>query len=131
MLWLNALTQAERKAARDGAVHMYRFDWNIPILGGKLGAPHGVTVPFVFRTIDAAKSMVGMGPERRPLSDRISDAWVAFARTGDPNHAGLPAWPRFDAKERATMIFDTDCRVVNDPDRTERLAMGAVPPMQI
>lgn len=132
MLWLNAVAQAERKAAQDaGAVYMYRFDWNIPILGGKLGAPHGATVPFVFRTVDAARSMVGLGPERRTLSDRMSAAWIAFARTGDPNHGGLPAWPRYDAAARATMIFDNECRVVNDPDRAERLAMGAVPPMQI
>ncbi len=132
MLWLNALAQAERKAAQGGgAVYMYRFDWNIPILDGRLGAPHGVTVPFVYRTIDAAKSMVGMGPERRPLSDRMSEAWLAFARTGDPNHPGLPDWPRYDAGARATMIFDTECRVVNDPDGAERLAMGGVPPMQI
>jgi para-nitrobenzyl esterase len=132
MLWLNAVTQAERKAAQGGgAVFMYRFDWNIPILGGILGAPHGVTVSFVFRTIDAAKSMVGLGPERRPLSNRMSEAWLAFARTGDPNHPGLPHWSRFDSETRATMIFDKECRVVTDPDRAERLAMSAVPPMQI
>jgi para-nitrobenzyl esterase len=131
MLWMNALTQAERKAAQGPAVYMYRFDWNIPILGGKLGAPHGVTVPFVFRTLDAAKSMVGLGSERLPLSNRISDAWLAFARTGDPNHPGLPHWPRYDADLRATMILDNECRVAYDPDRAERLAMGVVPPMQI
>jgi para-nitrobenzyl esterase len=132
MLWMNALTQAERKAAqRVGAVYMYRFDWHLPILGGKLGAPHGATVSFVFRTMDAAKSMVGMGAERQALSDRISNAWLAFARTGNPNHAGLPHWPTFDAATRATMIFDNDCALVNAPNEAERLAMCAVPPMQI
>jgi para-nitrobenzyl esterase len=132
MLWTNALAQAERKAAqRSGSIYMYRFDWNIPILGGKLGAPHGVTTPFVFRTIDAAKSMIGMGPERQVLSDRISNGWLAFARTGNPNHPGLAAWPPFDADARATMVFDTECRVVNDPNAAERIAMHAVPSMQI
>jgi para-nitrobenzyl esterase len=132
MLWINAVTQAERKALQGGgAVYMCRFDWNTPILGGKLGAPHGVTVPFVFRTVDTAKSMVGLGPERHALSDQMSNAWLAFARTGDPNHQGLPHWPRFDAGTRATMIFDNACAVMNDPDRAERLAMGSVPPMQI
>ncbi|HEX4506785.1 MAG TPA: carboxylesterase/lipase family protein [Alphaproteobacteria bacterium] len=132
MLWINALSQAERKAAQGGgAVYMYRFDWNIPILGGKLGAPHGATVPFVFRTIDAAKSMVGLGPERKALSDRMSAAWLAFARTGNPNHSGLDHWPAFDLETRATMIFDNECKVVNDLDAAERIAMRAVPPMQI
>ena len=132
MLWTNALAQAERKAAQQaGMVYLYRFDWNIPILGGRLGAPHGVTVSFVFRTVDAAKSMVGIGPERQILSDRVSNAWLAFARTGNPNHPGLTAWPAFDPHRRATMIFDNDCRVVNDPNAAERIAMRAVPPMQI
>jgi para-nitrobenzyl esterase len=132
MLWTNAIAQAERKSRqREGAVFMYRFDWNIPILGGRLGAPHGVTTPFVFRTLDAATSMVGTGPERQALSDRVSDAWLAFARTGNPDHPGLPHWPRYDAVDRTTMILDNDCRVVNDPDRALRLAMSSVAPMQI
>jgi para-nitrobenzyl esterase len=132
MLWTNAITQAERKAAQQsGSVYMYRFDWNIPILGGMLGAPHGVTVSFVFRTTDAAKSMVGLGPERLVLSNRMGDAWLAFAHRSDPNHPGLPHWPLYDAATRATMIFNSDCAVLNDPDAAERIAMRAVPPMQI
>ena len=132
MLWLNAITQAERKAAQGaGAVYMYRFDWSIPILGGRLGAPHSVTTPFAFRTVDAAASMVGTGPDSRVLSGRVSDAWRAFARGGDPNHPSLPEWPRYDAARRATMLFNDDCRVANDPDGTLRIAMRQVPPMQI
>jgi para-nitrobenzyl esterase len=130
MLTANAIAQAERQAAR-GTAFLYRFDWNIPILGGKLGAPHGVTTPFVFRTIDAARSMVGSGSEAHGLSEKISAAWLAFARTGDPNHAGLPPWPPYDATARATMILDNACRVVNDPDRALRLALSALAPMQI
>jgi len=55
-------------------------------------------------------------------------AWVAFARTGNPNHKGLPNWPPFSANERPTMIFNNECRVVNDPYREERLAMNALQP---
>ncbi len=132
MLWLNAVAQAERKAAQGaGAVYMYRFDWNIPILGGRLGAPHSVTTPFAFRTVDAAASMVGTGPEPRALSDRVSDAWLAFARSGNPNHPGLPEWPRYDGARRVTMLFNDDCLVANDPDGALRIAMRRVPPMQI
>ena len=61
----------------------------------------------------------------------MSDAWLAFARTGNPDHPGLLHWPAFDPQTRATMIFDNDCKVVNDPDAAERIAMRAVPPMQI
>ncbi len=132
MLWMNALVQAERKAAqRSGAVYLFRFDWNIPILDGRLGSPHGVTTPFLFRTVDFAKSMVGTGPERQVLADRVSEAALAFARTGNPDHPGLPDWAAFDTDTRATMIFDNDCKVVNDPNAAERIAMRTVPPMQI
>jgi para-nitrobenzyl esterase len=131
MLWMNALTQAERKAAQKAPVFVYRFDWPIPRLGGRLGAPHGVTTPFVFRTTEAARSLVGDAPACRGLSDQVSEAWLAFARTGNPNHAGLPDWPRYETGRRATMIFDETCRVAADPDRAERVAMEAVPPMQI
>ena len=52
--------------------------------------------------------------------------WTTFARTGNPNHKGLPQWPAFDNTRRATMLFDTECKAVNDPYGEERLAMEAV-----
>jgi para-nitrobenzyl esterase len=60
-------------------------------------------------------------PESDPLSRQISGAWAAFARSGNPNHAGLPEWPAYTLAERATMVFDLGkSRVVNDPDGEER-----------
>jgi carboxylesterase type B len=50
------------------------------------------------------------------LSKQISTAWVSFARTGNPNHDGLPQWPKYTAEQRATMYFDTPCEVLNDPE---------------
>jgi para-nitrobenzyl esterase len=70
--------------------------------------------------------MVGNGPERQPLADKMSAAWVAFARSGNPNHRGIPMWAPFDAKQRATMIFNNECKAVNDPFREERLAGAAM-----
>ncbi len=57
------------------------------------------------------------------LADRVSDAWIAFARTGNPNTPKLPHWPAFTAKDHATMVIDNTSRVVNDPLRDQRLAM--------
>jgi para-nitrobenzyl esterase len=54
------------------------------------------------------------------LADRISGSWAAFARTGSLNHAGLPRWPAFTNDERATMIFDNECKALNDPNGEER-----------
>ncbi|MEN8677130.1 MAG: carboxylesterase/lipase family protein, partial [Alteriqipengyuania sp.] len=52
--------------------------------------------------------------------DLMADAWIAFARSGNPNTPALPRWPTYDPQSRATMIFDIDPQVVNDPDGAER-----------
>jgi para-nitrobenzyl esterase len=115
--------QAERKAARGDAVYMYRFDWYSPAGGGRLRAMHCMDIPFVFETIDESQSIVGTGPDRRGLADRMSGAWVAFARNGNPNHALLPKWELFAAASRQTMMFGNECRLLGDPYREERLAV--------
>ena len=116
--------EAEKKAARrDAAVYMYRFDWYSPAGGGRLRAMHCMDIPFVFDTIDESQSIVGSGTDRRGLADRMSGAWVAFARTGNPNHALLPKWEPFAPASRHTMMFGHECRVAADPYREERLAV--------
>ena len=122
-------TQAERKAALGKApVYMYRFQWYSPVSGGRLRAMHCMDIPFVFDNVDLSTSVVGEGPDRQPLADKMSAAWVAFARTGNPNTKLLPKWEPFTADKRATMIFNNECRAVNDPYRDERLAMAAAQP---
>jgi para-nitrobenzyl esterase len=68
--------------------------------------------------------MTGAANDRYPLADQISGAFAQFARTGDPNHAGLPNWRPFTTRERPTLIFDTRTRIVNDPFGTEREAVA-------
>jgi para-nitrobenzyl esterase len=117
-------TQAERKAALGKApVYMYRFAWYSPVNGGRIRAMHCLDIPFVFDNVDACKVVTGEGADRYVLADRMSKAWVAFARTGNPNHSGLPNWQPFDATRRATMVFNTECKAVDDPHREERLAI--------
>jgi para-nitrobenzyl esterase len=119
-------TQAERKAALGKApVYMYRFQWYSPVGGGRLRAMHCMDIPFVFENVDLSKSVVGDGKDRYALADRMSGAWAAFARSGNPNHKGLPTWDPFTAEKRATMIFNTECRAENDPYRVERRAIAA------
>jgi para-nitrobenzyl esterase len=62
-------------------------------------------------------------PEAYALADKTSSAWVAFARTGDANTPKLPRWPAYSATSRDTMLFNNQCRVERDPDRSSRLAM--------
>jgi len=108
--------EAERKAALGrGAVYHYYWTWKSPVRDGKLRAFHTIEIPFVFDNVDGAKSMTGDGQDRYALESKVSGACVAFARTGNPNHPGLPNWPAFDTTRRATMILDNECKAVNDP----------------
>jgi para-nitrobenzyl esterase len=119
---IDSIRLAKRKAAQNAApVYMYMFAWETPVLGGRLKAPHALEIPFVFDTL-AVSAIAGDGPERFPLAERMSKAWLAFARSGDPNHGGLPKWPAYSLEERATMIFDKECKIERDPLREERLA---------
>jgi para-nitrobenzyl esterase len=125
-LRLSSYAIAERKSAQGQApVYMYYFKWRSPVNGGRLRSMHCMEVPFVFDHVDNTPFMNGTGRDRVVLAERMSEAWVSFARTGNPSHAGLPAWPAFDAGTRATMVFDTECRAVNDPYGQERRAMQA------
>jgi len=122
------ITEAERKSQQSAPVYMYYFTWKSPVHDGKLKAFHTLEIPFVLDNVDEGKSMTGSGADRYPLQDKMSGAWAAFARSGNPNHKGLPNWPKFNTTERATMVFDNQCKVVNDPHSAERLALAALRP---
>ncbi len=127
MMRMNAIRQAERKAAQDSApAYMYIFDWRSPVLDGKLRSPHGIELAFVFDNTDKTIGMNGTGADLQPLAERVSSAWAAFARTGNPDTSGLPHWPAYDTTSRATMIFNDRCEVVDDPGKDERLAITAL-----
>jgi para-nitrobenzyl esterase len=116
---------AERRAAlRRGPVYLYYFRWETPFEGGRYKAPHTIEIPFVFHNLEASPWTRGVAGAAA-LADQVSDSWLAFARTGDPNTRGLARWPAFDAERRATMVFDTASAVADDPLREQRLAMFA------
>jgi para-nitrobenzyl esterase len=128
MMRMNAITQAERKVAQAAApAYMYLFAWQTPILNGKLRSPHAIELGFVFDNTDKTASYNGAGADTAPLAAKMSAAWAAFARTGNPNTPSLPHWAAYEANTRATMIFNDECKVVNDPGKDERLAITALP----
>jgi para-nitrobenzyl esterase len=117
---MDAIRLAERKHAQGKApVYMYLFTWNSPALGGKLRSPHTVEIPFVFDNTDIPAVMT-KSPNAKALAAKTSEAWIAFARSGNPNHAGLPNWPAYTPSQRATMRLDDTCAVVNDPGSEAR-----------
>jgi len=116
--------QAERKTAMGKApAYLYLIAWRTPVQDGTRFSPHCLELPFVFNNVWHMPELVGTGPEIQPLANKVSGAWVAFAKTGNPNHAGIPHWPAYDATGRATMLIDSEWKAINDPHREERLAM--------
>jgi para-nitrobenzyl esterase len=120
--------QAERQSVQNHApVYLYRMAWRTPVDGGKLMSPHGIELPFVWNNLEACRHLVGYGAELAPMAARMSRMWAAFARSGDPNIAGHVHWDRFTPETRATMVFDVQDRLVNDPYKAEREVLGTVP----
>jgi len=112
------------KSAQGGApVYMYYFNWKSAARDGKLGAYHCLDIPFAFDNVDVGAAMTGAGQDRYELAARMSTAFANFARSGNPNHAGLPTWPAYDDVTRATMFFNANPAVVNNPFPASRKAL--------
>jgi para-nitrobenzyl esterase len=96
---------------------MYLFTWQSPVFDGKYKALHCMELPFVFDNIARCEQMTGGGEEAHILADKMSRAWINFARTGNPNHEGLPEWPAYTASNTATMHLNTVCEVKPQLDK--------------
>jgi para-nitrobenzyl esterase len=115
---------AERRAAlAKGPVYLYYFTWETPVQGGRLKSPHTMEIPFAFDNVKIASRFTGGGADAMALADKVSDAWIAFARTGNPNTPKLPRWPAFNIKDRSTMVINNTSKVVSDPLSEKRVAM--------
>ena len=113
MFVVPAIRMADAQAAHNPNTRLYRFDWQADVAWG---AHHFIEVPFAFDQLDnpQARGFSGDDPPRS-LSAATHAAWVGFVRDGDPNHEGLPEWPRYDAETRPTMLFNDTCSVENRP----------------
>jgi para-nitrobenzyl esterase len=114
-----AVAQANDKSSLEGGapVYMYIFDWQSPVFDGKYKSVHCMEIPFVFDNVARANQMTGGGQAAHALADKVSQAWINFAKTGNPNHAGLPEWPAYNSSNTATMHFDTTCEVKPQLDK--------------
>ena len=119
---LPALRLAEAQQAHQPATFLYQVDWESPARRGALGACHGIEIPFVFGTLGRAGDdrMSGSGPDADCLAGQMMDAWIAFARGGDPRHDGIGDWPAYESNERSTMIFGRASGAVRAPFDEER-----------
>lgn len=132
--WRPAVIESELRAVQGSPAFAYQLDWKSPQDGGRWGAPHGLDIPLVFGNlgapVDLKGTQVGSGERSRRMSARMGDAFIAFARTGDPNARGLPTWERYELPRRQTMLLDDDSRLVDDPRSAERRLFAQVPYVQ-
>jgi para-nitrobenzyl esterase len=91
------------------------MDWQTNERGGVLMSPHAIDIPFALNTVGALEQP-SQPDERARMADQMSEAWIAFGRSGNPQHGGIPAWPRYDLTTRPTMIFNLRSHVERDPD---------------
>ncbi len=118
---IDSLVLAERKAMRGAApVFFYTLTFRTPAGKGSLRTPHALEIPFVFDNVETSVRFVGDGDAPRQLANQMSEAWLAFAHSGNPNHEGIPFWPTYDTQTRSTMVFNETSEVHPDYGRTER-----------
>lgn len=128
MYRLTTIEGAEQQADHGVApVYLYRFDWRSP-MDGFIASPHTAEIPFVFGQAELARTFTGGDEAALMLQRQVMDAWVRFARTGNPNGPGLPSWSPFSRTHRATLVFDApQSSLQTDPAGADRRLMAAQP----
>jgi para-nitrobenzyl esterase len=127
MFRMPVLRVAEAQSRQGGKTYNYLFTWKSPAMAGMLGACHVLEIGFVFGIYN--DMFCGSGPAADRLSKNIQEAWLAFARTGDPSCEGLGKWPPYGDR-RMTMVLDKDCRIQEAPYEDERRAWDRVPVLE-
>jgi para-nitrobenzyl esterase len=128
--WRAAIVEAELRAQQGSPVYAYQLDWKSPKDGGKWGAPHTLDIPLVFGTLDQQGSITGTDESAQRMSAQMSDAFIAFARTGNPNTPSIPTWAPYTLPRRETLVFNVPSQLVDDPRGAERRLFAAVPFIQ-
>jgi para-nitrobenzyl esterase len=128
--WRAAIIESELRAQQGAPVHAYQLNYRSPLENGKYGAMHTMDIPLVFDNIAQPGSLTGTSARAQRTADLMSDAFIAFARSGNPDHAALPAWPAYELEHRSTLLFDAEPAVVDDPRGAERRLFAQVPYIQ-
>jgi para-nitrobenzyl esterase len=132
--WRPAVIESQLRAEQGAPAFVYQLNWRSPQDGGRWGAPHGLDIPLVFGNlqarVDLQGTQIGAGERSRRMAARMADAFIAFARTADPNTRGLPAWERYELPRRQTMLLDDESRLMDDPRGAERRLFARVPYVQ-
>jgi para-nitrobenzyl esterase len=119
-----AVRLAEAQYGQGQSAYNYVFTWPSPMLDGALGAHHALELGFLFGNY--GEGWGGSGPAADALSRNIQDAWLAFARNGDPSCESVGKWPSY-SKNRPTMIIREECHVEEAPYEDERRVWESIP----
>jgi para-nitrobenzyl esterase len=114
---------ADVKSTQPAPVYVDWFTWQPPLFDNRMRAFHTVDICFWFYNTDLMLTHTGGGPRPRALSTKMAGALLQFMKTGNPNRAGLPEWPKYSTANGETMVFDDVCEAKNDPDREARKAL--------
>lgn len=127
--WRGAIIEDEARAKSGSPVYAYQLDWATPKYGGKFGAPHASDIQLAFDNIDKPGA-TAIGAEAQKIADIISETFIAFAKTGNPNNKFIPDWKKYTMLNRETMVFDVPPHLENDPRAAERKIFEKVPYIQ-
>lgn len=128
--WRGAIIEDEERARAGHPAFAYQVDFKAPTDGGIHGAPHTIDIPLAFHNVQVPYVYMADTPEARKMADILSDAFIAFARTGSPQTAALPEWKGYSLANRETMIMDLVPELVNDPRGAERKLFEQAPFIQ-
>jgi para-nitrobenzyl esterase len=127
--WRGAIIEAEERAKAGAPTYAYQLDWATPKDNGKFGAPHASDIQLVFDNIDKPGA-TAIGPQAQTMADIMSQTFVAFARTGNPNNKLIPEWEQYKLPRRQTMVFNVPSHLEDDPRGAERKIFEKVPYIQ-
>ena len=127
--WRGAVIEAEERAKSGAGAYAYQLDWATPRDSGKFGAPHASDIQLVFDNIDKPGA-TAIGPQAQQMADQMSETFIAFARTGNPNNKQIPRWEPYMLPRRNTMVFNVPSHLEDDPRGAERRLFAKVPYVQ-
>jgi para-nitrobenzyl esterase len=110
-----AVRVAEARTGSTAPTWVYRFDYSSPAYDGRLGACHGVEIPFVFDTLHVPNTRPRVGDSApQAVADTAHATWVSFIRSGDPG------WAPYTVDARTTGLINDKVEAVDDPAGDER-----------
>ena len=127
--WRGAIIEAEERAKSGFPAYVYQLDWATPKDGGKFGAPHASDIQLVFDNI-AKPGATAIGDGAQKMADQMSETFIAFAKTGNPNNKQIPLWKPYTMARRQTMVFNVPSKLEDDPRGAERKIFAKVPYVQ-